>query len=148
MSIRTIRNSAGTTTGYQAFAGNGGPGLTAYVPAAHRNVSAVLAAAETMLAGIHKDAKQKPPRDPLTGLRLVLHRGRHDDSVPVLYADAVWREKGRNVHRSYSTERHSRLDAVVMVIAEMERGTGTPITMTPRNVLAELMDRFDNTHGR
>ena len=27
MSIRTIRNSAGTTTGYQAFAGNGGPGL-------------------------------------------------------------------------------------------------------------------------
>lgn len=148
MSIRTLRNASGAIVGYQAFAGSGGAGLTSYVPATNRNAQAVLAAAETMLAEIHKASTAlKPLRDPLTGLRLVLHRGRKADSIPVLYVDAVWRVSGRNVHRCYSTERNGRLDAVVMAVAEMDRGTGVKLGISPRAVLAELMARHERTNA-
>ena len=144
MSIRII-TKAGEVVAYQAIAGVGGKGLSAYITATTPDAWAAAQQWSLDLVAIHAATRPRLERDPLTGLSLTLRRSR-EDSPPVLYAEAMWRKNGRPVHRSYSTERNGRLDAIVMAMREMERGTGQKINTTPHHVLAELLTRFHRRH--
>ena len=128
MSIRIITKN-GAVVAYQGIAGAGGKGLSAYIPTTTPGAWAVAQQWSVDLAEIHTATRPQRKRDPLTGLRLTLRRSR-EDSPPVLYVEAMWRKAGKPVHRSYSTERNGRIDAVVMAVREMDRGTCQKISAT------------------
>lgn len=147
MSIRIITKN-GAVIGYQAIAGAGGAGLSAYIKASAPDALAVAAAKSADLVAKHRADRQQVVRDELRGLRMSLHRSRREGSPPVVYVDAQWRHNGIAVHRSYSTDSNGLLDAVVMAMCELERGTGRTISLPPRRVLAELFVRFDRAENR
>ena len=147
MSIRTITQN-GVVIGYQAIAGAGGTGLSAYIKASTPNALSVAAAKSADLVSKHRAARQQVVRDELRGLRMSLHRSKRDDSPPVVYVEAQWRQDGRPVHRSYSANSNGLLDAVALAMRALERGAGRTISLPPQRVLAELGARFERAENR
>ena len=149
MGIRTIKNKAGEIVGYQAFAGAGGAGSSAYFSAAKYGAERARTLAD--FAAVELIAAQPRRKYParagnaggIPGLRLQYQRPQAQDGTPVLYAVATWQEKGRAMSRKASTERHGMLGAVERMLKEREKGTGEPLGLTPRKALNRMKRAFE-----
>lgn len=143
MSIRTITVD-GRVAGYQAIAGAGGRGLSSYTPAGRPDALAAAAAKSAELVAKRTAELKQQRTDKLRGLRMCLRPSKREDSPPILYVEAQWQQGGKHRHRSFSTNRHGRLQAVVLAMRAIERGTDTIITMTPNEVADELTARLNS----
>jgi len=138
MSIRTIRK-AGKIVGYQAIAGAGGPGKSAYFGVATHGDAGAMEKAK-WYAG-HLAESTRPAHRPaqmgnaggIPGLQLVA-----TGKTPVLQAVATFTVGGRNVKRAYSTQRHGKVGAVALALAAREAGAGVKLGLSPGTVLAIL----------
>lgn len=149
MGIRNIKNKAGAIVGYQAFAGAGAAGSSAYFSAAKYGADrartlADFAAVELIAA---QPRRQYPARagnaGGIPGLRLQYQRPQAQEGTPVLYAVATWQAKGRAVSRKASTDRHGMLGAVERMLKERENGIGQPLGLTPRQALTRMKRAFN-----
>lgn len=138
MSIRTIRK-AGKIVGYQAIAGAGGPGLSAYFGLATHGAEKALELAQARsdeLEAGHPTTRpaQMGNAGGIPGLQLVYQRA----DPPVLYAAATFRKNGRNARRAYSTQVHGKEGAVALALAAREKGAGVSLGLTACDALAAL----------
>lgn len=147
MSVRTIKR-AGKIVGYQAIAGAGGAGKSAYFGVAtHGDAQAKEKAA---WYAEHMAAWVRPARRPamlgnaggIPGLQLVYQPSRREGDPPVLYAKATWVASGRNVKRMYSTQVHGKEGAVAKAVAARERGASVKIGRPIAEVVAILEERL------
>lgn len=154
MGIRTIKNKAGAIVGYQAFAGAGAAGSSAYFSAAKYGAKH----ARTLAGHAHTELMAAQPRREyparagnaggIPGLRLQYQRPQAQDGTPVLYAVASWQGKdGRAVGRKASTDRHGLLGAVERMLKEREKGTGEPLGLTPRKALNRMKRALESARG-
>ena len=145
MGIRTIKNKAGDVVGYQAFAGAGRAGASAYFSATKygSDRARTLAGHARTELEANQTRRAYPARGGnaggIPGLRLQYQPSQTLDGAPVLYAVATWQGKnGRAVGRKASTDRHGMLGAVERMLIEREKGTGRPLGLTPRKALNRM----------
>lgn len=130
MGIRTIRSN-GNIIAYQALAGAGGKGKSAYFGVATHGAEKALALATAAALGMLKPPPfrqaQMKNTGGIPGLQLVYYPSRREGDPPILYAQATWSRNGTGHSHKYSTQKHGNLGAVELAMAAREKGVGRPV---------------------
>ena len=143
MGIRTIR-SGGSIIAYQALAGAGGKGKSAYFGVSTHGAEKAL----SMAAAAALSMRETPPVRPaqlgnaggIPGLQLVYYPSRREGDSPILYAQATWSRGGVSHSHKYSTQKHGNVPAVELAMAAREKGSGQACGMTAIEAYAAMME--------